>query len=501
MSQSSQYAMSQSSQYTMSQSSQDEKSPSLAPPPVLEVTQLTENQQKRTHLVTWSQAVDSKLPNKNEPRSSFASLVVGFFAEQSCNALHWSCCRELHECGGHHYHLAIEFSKKTRWLQVANKLRERDINVNFQSFQSTYKDAFQYVTKEDPHFTKSQSHPRMLPKIPKTMQPFKRKSLESSFESSQSSPYAESTAPPPPKQLKAERLTNTQIRNIIIQNDIKTDTQLCAFANDLCDNNQSQLGDWMMNHPNEKNRLDIIKTAWKMNSAADIVQRANTPRLQKLRTFLDEPHAVDEETGNECGGRWLHAACQILQANNKSVREWQETMKACLQMGRAKQNNIFLIGERNCGKTFLLQPLTKIFTTFCNPATGTFNWVGAINTELVYLNDFRYPPVEKGREKVIPWSDFLNLTDGSAVTVAAPKTHFAQDLQWTAKQPIVATGSQHIKFVRAGLEDRTETSMMECRWKYIHLTKSIPDHLIDNTLLACPRCFAHLILNGMDLAI
>lgn len=484
----------------MSQSQAD-ISPSLAPPPALEVTQLRENQQKRVHLVTWSQADDRKLPDQKGSRRGFATLVVDLFANTGNHVQHWSCSRELHRYGGHHYHLALQFTKKARWFQVAKKLREMNIYVNFQSFQTTYKDAFQYVTKEDKDFEKSQGHPIMLPAVPKTMQTFKRAlDIESSSSSTPSSSSIESSPQPPAKkEPKIERLTNIQFGNIVIENNIKTDLELCALAQELNKNKQCHLANWMMNHPNEKVRLDLIKTAWKMHTASDIVNQANTPRLEKLRLYLDAAHAIDEDNGNECGGRWLKAACEILAANNISLQKWQELMKNCLRLGRTKRNNLFLVGERNCGKTFLLQPLTKIFTTFCNPASGTFNWVGAVDKELIYLNDFRYPPVDKGGDKVINWQDFLNLCDGNIVSVASPKTHYAQDLQWTAKQPIVATGSQLIKYVRAGMEDRIETAMMDCRWVYIYLRKSIADEDIDNTLVPCPRCFAHLILDGMDM--
>ena len=44
----------------------------------------------------------------------------------------------------------------------------------------------------------------------------------------------------------------------------------------------------------------------------------------------------------------------------------------------------------NCGKTFLLHPLTQIFEFFVSPATGTFAWVGAENAEVVFLNYLRW---------------------------------------------------------------------------------------------------------------
>jgi hypothetical protein len=494
-------------------------SPSLAPPPELEMTQLLPSQQKQVHLVTWSKADDSKLPDATNPRQSFGNLVAECFNQFSKQVEYWACAREKHRCGGHHYHIAMKFTRKVRWSGVSKQLAKQNIHVHFQAFQSTYKDAFQYITKEDKLFVKSMGHPKMLPMIPKSMQSLKRlldyelecnsqcssssssqsaASSSSQTASSSSSESAQSDAiPQPPTKKRAPRLTNIQVATIIINNNVKSDLELCHLSKQLLQSNQPELANWLMNHPVEKNRLDLIKTVWKMHNSDEQVKRQNTPRLEKLRSYLQVEHASNPVTEIECNGRWLRAALQILESNEIPVQRWQELIQKCLKFGRNKKNNVFLVGERNCGKSFLLQPLEEIFTVFCNPAIGTFNWVGASEKEVIYLNDFRYEPVDK--PNLIKWQDFLNLTDGNMWSVAVPKTHFAENVQWTGKQPILGSGPQQIKYIRAGMEDRTETAMMDSRWVYVHLTKSMNDDQIDNTLIPCPRCFAHLILNGSDM--
>ena len=500
-------------------SQNDELSPSLAPPPELSLTQLESNQQKKVHLVTWSQANDSLLPDRANPRSSFGNLVTELFANTGNQVQHWACSREAHRLEGHHYHLSMQFLKRVRWLSVSRQLNKRGINANFQSFHSGYKDAFEYVTKEDKDFVKSPQHPRLIPRYcSKAMRPPKR-SLEypddpaellidgfqqdsqdaQEFSQQPTSSRTSENQSSHPVQAKVRKLSNVEVGKIIIEQNIHTDLELCALAKTTSNNQQPELAHWLMNHSNEKARNDVIKTAWKMHSAEEAIVQNNIPRLDKLEQHLQEPHASDLETGLECNGRWLVAALQILSNNNISIESWQEDVKNCLRLGRTKRNNLYLLGERNCGKTFLLQPLTLIYTTFCSPASGTFNWVGAETSELVYLNDFRYPAVDNGGDKILQWRDFLNLLDGNTLAIAAPKTHYAQDIQWTARQPIVGSGPYRIKYVHKGIEDRTETAMMDTRWKYISLTKSIPDEHIDNTLIPCTRCFAQLILNDMDM--
>lgn len=49
-----------------------------------------------------------------------------------------------------------------------------------------------------------------------------------------------------------------------------------------------------------------------------------------------------------------------------------------------------ITGPANCGKSFLIGPLSTIFRTFQNPATSSFAWVGVEDAEVIVLNDFRW---------------------------------------------------------------------------------------------------------------
>jgi len=91
-----------------------------------------------------------------------------------------------------------------------------------------------------------------------------------------------------------------------------------------------------------------------------------------------------------------------------------------------------------------LKPLAEIYNTFINPASGTFAWVGAESAEVVFLNDFRWS------EKIMPWSDLLNLLEGTPIHIPAPKTHFAEDILWTRLSPIFCTSQAKIRKYEGG---------------------------------------------------
>ena len=76
----------------------------------------------------------------------------------------------------------------------------------------------------------------------------------------------------------------------------------------------------------------------------------------------------------------------------------------------------------------MLSPLKKNYRSFCNPATGSFAWVGAEDAERIFLNDFRWNPA------IIAWADFLQALEGDTVHLPAPKTFCKQDIELTTER-------------------------------------------------------------------
>ena len=158
-----------------------------------------------------------------------------------------------------------------------------------------------------------------------------------------------------------------------------------------------------------------------------------------------------------------------------------------LEKGRGKHRNIMLVGNTNCGKTFLLKPLTKLYKCFQSPTASTFSWVGAVKSKCIFLNDFRWT------EKVILWSDLLSLLEGEAIQVTVPKTHFAENPIWTNDTPIFATSKSKLRKYERSQIDEVETEMMESRWKvFIFRHQFNVDSVID--IKPCCKCFAELVL-------
>ena len=162
---------------------------------------------------------------------------------------------------------------------------------------------------------------------------------------------------------------------------------------------------------------DILNAAWEIQDAAEKLARSKKTCLELLQ------EAIEKECTEGSDGLRKICAEEILANNQFPLQVFRDAVCDLPIKRRGKYRNIMITGNANCGKTFLLNPLTLIFDTFCNPASGSFAWVGVQNAECIFLNDFRWSP------QVIPWHDLLLMLEGHVVHFPASKTHFARKFQ------------------------------------------------------------------------
>ena len=182
------------------------------------------------------------------------------------------------------------------------------------------------------------------------------------------------------------------------------------------------------------------------------------PRIEILYNELRKPCVEG------CDGKWLTMAQQVSIRNDIIQQDFADAVRILLQKGRGKYRNVLLKGPANCGKTFALNPLNVVFTTFTSPATTTFAWMGAV----IFLNDFRWSA------QIIPWHNLLLHLEGQKGHLPAPKTNFSQDIEFTRDTPIFCTGKEELCLVHGGVLDQTETQMMRPVGRCTHSTRKYP---------------------------
>ena len=449
---------------------------------------------RHAYLVTYSQANLEQFPT----RRSFAEAVVGSFHSSNTRVMHWVCSRESHRDGGFHYHMALKLDRCRRWLCSKKFLKEQhSISVHFSDLHYNYYSAWKYVTKEDEHVLESNDHPDLWnSKAPKTSTACseRKKSrvsreiydeqTESDDDLHEDSSEAAEKKSADEKERKSKkrkkRLTPFELSEIIVEKGIRTRTELLAFANKQKLEGKCDIAEFIANR-GPRVVAEVLNTAWEMTNAQDKLERSKKTRLE----LLQEAALGNCVTG--CEGKWLTCALEVLQQNGICRETFTGAIRDLLHQGRSKFRNIMICGPANSAKTFILNPLSSVYTTFCNPACTSFAWVRAEDAECIFLNDFRWS------SQIIPWHDFLLMLEGQMVHLPAPKTHYAKDIVFDKDTPIFCTSKQPIIFIKNGVIDQRETDMMAVRWKIFHFNVRIAEQN-QKEIPKCAKCFATLIL-------
>ena len=219
----------------------------------------------------------------------------------------------------------------------------------------------------------------------------------------------------PNQQNKIHCLSNLEVSEFLIQNNVKIDTELLAKDWEQTKAGKKDLANYLLSRT-PKSREDLISTTWKMQGAKAIVDCINIPHMGGWE---------------DC--QWLQCPVLVLTNNRVHPIVFAEVLQDLMINSRGKNQNIFIAGPANCGKTFLISPLQNIFKTFSNPSNDEYAWLGAKMGELIFLNYFRWSP------EMIAWKDLLLLLEGrQPVHLPSPKIHYALDITMETHTPIIA---------------------------------------------------------------
>ena len=408
-------------------------------------------------------------------------LLNAFGGEKAVK--HWSVCRELHQDGKPHYHLALKLETRTRFIGIKNsfEIKYPTVKCNFREFHTSYEDAFDYIKKEDEFYVVSEGHPYLLNR-PRTAAATARKIADKTVLVSDTDLDTEEDEEPQRQRVRysgggKHKLDEIAVYELITRQNVRTEDELLLQARLQYDEGKEDLLRLVMRMPGAKKR-EMIKTAWGVKDSKKKAERKKMSRMDILREARN--------TECVCNDRFRLCAVEVLERNEINVQNFKAVVLKALEFGRDKMNNVCLYGLSNCGKTFLLQPLLKIYDTFSSPASGTFAWVGAEKKEVVLLNDFRWS------EKVIPWSDFLNLLEGWPIHIPMPKTSNPEDVVWEQKTPIFATMDKMLVKTDGKTIDRENTKMMDNRWNYFEFYRPLR---VIQKMEPCGRCFARFMLS------
>ena len=467
--------------------------PHEEPSPVL----LTGNQPHRVYLITYSQCNMETYPT----RQSFGGACVRAFGGGS-EVEYFCAAMEEHSGGGQHYHVAILLKNSQRWLSAKKRIRaEAGAVVNFSSQGTMYEGAYFYATKND----KNYFHGHCRKPHPTRDVIGKNYVSQKANETYRVNAAAKRTIAEEERRKKKEdkkkvkRIDKLDIIDIIRGEKIKTDAELMLHG----EKRRKDMGDrdliLYLVKLGEKGRAELFKESHKLENAEEDVRLANTSRLDIVRE-------ISSDNGN-CicphGGLWLALAMDIFHKNGLPWKDFANAVYQLLESGRQKHKNLIIVGESNCAKTFLLDPLSVVFkNTFHTPASSTFGWLGVDTSQVVFLNDYRWKPLDKKGD--IKWDAFLRLLEGGDTQLPAPMNSRLDHILVDKPNdiPIFCTSGKPITFWKTDEnepqteEHVRENKMMAERWrKPIVLTHEFTE---DNKVKCdpCAWCFCKLVLGG-----
>ena len=197
---------------------------------------------------------------------------------------------------------------------------------------------------------------------------------------------------------------------------------------------------------------------------------------------------LTQDSIQECTNIWYKTAIGTLERNNICIYSFSSSIRTLLGKRIGKFRNILVTGPTNCGESFILKPVTKVFNTFDNPRRSSFARVGTEQAEVIFLNGFRRS------SHLIPSRGLLHLLEGENVHLPASKAFCTGYI----------TVSRHTNFCHIKQWNEIHQKWNYCWmnwWQFngkflliVTFFKTISKNN-QTEINPCPHCFSKLVLS------
>ena len=258
--------------------------------------------------------------------------------------------------------MSMKFDGNRRWLKSKEYLMKHyGVTVHFSEHHNDYYTAYKYVTKNDEETLHSDGHPDLksasAPRTGRAISTWRNNSKQKRCVEETESIYSAcslATTNDTEKPLKRTRLTAHEVGKTIVQKGIKSDIELMVLDKQQDEEGKVDLAQFIFNQEPKKLN-DLIVTAWKMEMAPTILARRNVLRMSIIGNALEE----DCVNVNDCDNTWIQCAKEVLRNNKINAYVFAAAIRELLEKGRGKYRIVMIVGPADCGKTFILNPLTS----------------------------------------------------------------------------------------------------------------------------------------------
>jgi len=227
---------------------------------------------------------------------------------------------------------------------------------------------------------------------------------------------------------------------------------------------------------------ELITRVWQMETVEEYIEDVSKTRDVLLQEAADGPCV--------CGGKWRRAACELFHANGINLDEWRLANLKQIRGGRTKGSLICHVGrEGNEGKSFLLQPLMKVFGeefVFVTPPPSNFPLLGLERSRVVLLDDWRF------NENILSYNLQLLWFEGKPIVISRPQNAYAGHLRYSKDAPVwITTLEADLMSLKKNIKEGDVAMML----KRLHVFRfQAPLAHPDENIVPCPHCFANLLL-------
>jgi hypothetical protein len=425
-------------------------------------------------------------PHFRGNKETFGELLEEAYAVACPGAKleHYAVAEERHKEGTekqrhYHMHACVKAEVCHRFMGVVNYLRRKNVFVHASTSHSNYATAFRYLVLPSRKKTRgeldlgillSDDHPEksVAATLPATS------SATSSVRSPDQLTPAKKTEPDSKRVVAHE---------VIVQLGIKHVDDYEEFAR-----SESLAG--------RKRHLEFFHTCRDLDAFITKVWEFEESPLRKTRkakgriTILEEARdgvCFGEASPCICGGRWMPLALDTLRKNYIDVGNLCRKVIVMVRDGPQKGNIVFFWGPTTCAKSWLLDPLRKIFYVMSKPEEGTSYSLSDLPSFEVCL--WHEADISENRkESCIGWRDALNWFDGKGIRVGRSKSFFAKDVEYVPIQPLFIT-NEHLPHHSR----RDQVKMMHRRIDGTQFVYEIPEGERAQCP-DCPKCFAEFML-------
>jgi len=369
-----------------------------------------------------------------------------------------------------HNHAACQFPAEHKWKAVEKHLREvHGIKVHV-SKHSCYRTMYDYITTAttkkpeseiDKDFYISPGHP------PVEQLPLPERSLMAAWSARSATSRDRKTD---------ESMKIIEFYDLVraLPQPARTADALWARATEQQESGDRRLITFMLG------RRDLPQVLERIAKAEEAPEKAR--RAQKSRGEILQDTAAFGTCSCTESERWHKAMDEVLHLNGYNDQQLETAILEALLLGRAKQRNIFIVGNTNRAKSFCFKPMALVYATFKPPDTGSHQLADLKGSEVVWLNEFEYDPA------FLSWRKLKDFLEGEPVKVAVPKTQGA-NYTFDDDAPVFGTAPGPIEHPK----QPAETEQMMSRVRYF-----VFEHFFDPgtcpDIKPCARCWARWIL-------